>query len=480
MSDQPPPKKRPGPGARPAGTGASPAGTGSSLPGTGSLGKDKQAQHLQGIAPAVVDAFLSAGGRKRDLEDGPEETRGLFSPPVEPIPVLTLTRSPESLGTFIRDADSAEVKSKFNKIKALAQAAREAPPIDLTLPDEPAAEGTGTGTLDPILAKRQKLPTPRPDSRGTGTKPLGTNPLGAGTKDLSGTKSLGAPNAKLQHLAMRAKAKGTSTGSLDKLSKTIEAAIGQKGALRLRESIKALEDKALPGKLTALAATVNRLMPEGSAHYAKLGLEVGKQVVQNNVNPFFAVSMALHEIGERLGELDKWDELSNKDRIANMAMITSNVAEILGAVTPPPVNYGIQVMGAGMLLMGMATEHSEAVEDLAKVAVGEKGAKVVEKGVNDASNQIANRVKNAWDELNDRLAAKKGKPRLPAGLQAMVDSKAWQSVKQHPVGARVTEGTENVLFNLASKREAFSASWDHRVAALRKLKGKKNTKSKPK
>jgi hypothetical protein len=237
--------------------------------------------------------------------------------------------------------------------------------------------------------------------------------------------------------------------------------MGEKGAVKLRQSLKALEDKALPGKLSALADSVNKLLPEGSEHYAKLGADVGKQVLMNNLNPVLAVSMAVKESAERLEKLKDWDKLSNKERVANMAMLSSNMAEILGAVTPPPVNFGVQVMGAGMLLVGLASEHSEAVEDIAKVAGANKVA--------EAGTQIASRVKNAWEELNDRLAAKK-RPKLPRQVQSMIESEAWKQMKQNPAGRRVAEGAENVMYNLARRKEAFTASWEDRIQRLRRRK----------
>jgi hypothetical protein len=274
-----------------------------------------------------------------------------------------------------------------------------------------------------------------------------------------GSGALENPDIKLQHLAMRAKQQkdGGGTKKLDKLEKSVAGAMGEKGALKLRQSLKALEDKALPGRLGALADQVNRLLPEGSEHYAKLGADVGKQVLMNNLNPVLAVSMAVKESAERLEKLKDWDKLSNKERVANMALLTSNMAEILGAVTPPPVNFGVQVMGAGMLLVGMASEHSDVVEDLAKVAGGAKMA--------EAGTQIAARVKDAWEELNDRLAAKK-KPKLPRQVRSVIESEAWKQMKKHPAGRHVAEGTENVLYNLARRQEAFVASWDARFKRL--------------
>lgn len=451
MSDRPPPKKRSGPANRPH--------------GSGGLGQDQQDRNLQGIGPAVVDAFLSAGVKRKPSQDQPEG--GLFAPAptsTGELPELTLPRNPDSLGDFRARPDSAEVKAKFNKIKALAESVRQqteaqaaapaGPDEPPTGPKTPGTRPLGTAPLDPmrqqLLAKRGQPPT-RP-----GTAPLEGN------------------DTKLQHLAMRAKAKGSNgTRPLDKLEKSVEAVLGEKGAVRLRQSIKALEDKALPGRLGALADSINSLLPEGSERYLKLGAEVGKQVLQNNVNPVLAVGMSLKEAGERLKELEKWGELSNKERIANMAMLTSNLSEILGAVTPPPVNYGIQVLGAGMLLMGMATEHSECVEDLAKVTGADKLAK------SKATGPLASRVQEAWDELGERLK-KKAKPRLPAQLQAVIESPMWKQAKQHPMGAKFAQGAENVLYNLARRKEAFEASWDHRLDKVKQAKAKTKATGKKK
>ncbi|MDB5101964.1 MAG: hypothetical protein JWM80_6385 [Cyanobacteria bacterium RYN_339] len=443
MSDQGPPKKKPGTGQPTRRLGE-----------TKGLGADQQDRNLQGIAPAVVDAFLNAGSKKNqppapDLEAG----SGLFTAPLEPGASLSLPRSGDSLGAFKVGSDNDDVKSKFKRIKAMAEAARlEA----AALPPPPPPDEE-----------------PPPPEKPGGTRPLGTASLDPMRQALldgrkkPGTGALENADIKLQHLAMRAKQqKGGPSGTkkLDKLERSVAGALGEKGALKLRQSLKALEDKALPGKLSALADQVNKLLPEGSEHYARLGAEVGKQVIMNNLNPVLAVSMAVKESADRLEKLKDWDKLSNRERVANMALLTSNMAEILGAVTPPPVNFGVQVMGAGLLLVGMASEHSEVVEDLAKAAGGGKVA--------EAGNQIASRVKNAWEELNDRLSAKK-RPKLPRQVQSVLESEGWKKLKQHPTGQRIADGTENVLYNLARRQEAFSASWDARLDKLLKRKKKK-------
>lgn len=302
---------------------------------------------------------------------------------------------------------------------------------------------------------------------------LGTSRLpGVGTGDLPGgaAKPAAGPNdVRLQHLAMRQQQPSRGTGRLDapeggqRLERMVEAALGLDGAIALRQTIEALEDKTVSTKLAALTDRVTELVPGQHEGVAKLGVDVGKRMLVNNLNPVLALTVAAKESAERIDTLKKWNELSTKERMAATAGLSANLAEILGAVTPPPVNFGAQIAAAGLTLVSLATDHSDAIEDVATKAAATEPSRKVANELSERSAVLAYQVKAAWEELGERIkTGKKLKPRAPKQLEQLFDSPRFKKLKKNPTTRNLAEGFENLTYNLTKKWDAQKASWAHR------------------
>ena len=429
------------------------------------LGGDAQVQNLAGIAPAVVEAFLNANAKKRPVAPPPD---AVTSP--EP---LASPRSPEKLGDF-KALDLEAVKQRQLKIRHLAmmragQAEAPAPPAPPAPGAPEAPPAPGASAADEMRAKHLAM---RKQGLGTGRLNPGTTRLpGSGTGPLSPPAGQAGPpvapgDMRLQHLAMRQAPRGT--GRLDpgdggaRLDRMVEAALGLDGAIALRQTIEALEDKTVSTKLTALTDRVTDMVP-GSEGMAKLGVDVGKRMLVNNLNPVLALSVAAKESAERIDTLKKWNDLTNKERMAATAGLSANLAEILGAVTPPPVNFGAQIAAAGLQLVSLATDHSDAIEDVATRAAGSESSRKVASELSERGAVVAHQVKLAWEELGERIkTGKKLKPRAPKQLEQLFDSPRFKKMKKNPTTRAMAEGFENLTYNLTKKWDAQKASWAHR------------------
>ena len=441
------------------------------------LGGDGAAQNLAGIAPAVVDAFLNANAKKKPV---PPPPGAMTAPdPVSP-------RSPEKLGAF-REMDPEALKQRQLKIRHLAMmiaSQKEPEPAygDVAPPANPGpdvppqadalpAPSTPVPPEDDLRNKHLQMRKP---VQGTGRLSPGTGrlpPIGnRNTGDLAGGARPPSPNdIRLQHLAMRQQPPARGTGRLDpaeaggaRLERMVEAALGFDGAIALRQTIEALDDKGMSAKLSNLTDRVTDLVP-GHEGVAKLGMDVGKRMLVNNLNPVLALSVAAKESAEKIDTLKKWNELSTKERMAATAGLSANLAEILGAVTPPPVNFGAQIAAAGLTLVSLATDHSDTIEDVAnKAATSESGRKVASE-LSERGAVVAHQVKLAWEELGERIkTGKKLKPRAPQQLQNLFDSPRFKKLKKNPTTRGLAEGFENLTYNLTKKWDAQKASWAHR------------------
>lgn len=484
-------------------------------------GADKGAKNLAGIAPAVVDAFLNANGRKS------------VTSPEAPSP-----RRPEHLGSFAQVDPQALVQRQL-KIRELAKAIREAPaaPADgapTAADGAPAAAADGPPPAAPAVRRGSSgpLPLPPPTTKGNGGTPIAppAAPGGRGSGGLSpgdmrakhlAMRKPGAPGApgkppaagtgrlpaagtgrlpglppsgtqafapgqpspgqppqgpvqpgdmRLQHLAMRQRAAGTGTGTgrlpdpdgQARLERMVGAAMSSDGIVALRQTIEALEDKQIPAKLSALTNRITELVP-GSDGVLKLGADASKRMIVNSLNPMLAISIAAKESAEKIDTLKKWNELSTRERMAATAGLSANLAEIIGAVTPPPVCFGAQVAAAGLTLVSLATDHSETFEDVgARVANTETSRKVASE-VSERGAVLAQQVKAAWGELGDRMdQLKAGKRKAPAQLQKVFDSRRFKKLKQHPATKSVATGLENLTYNLTRRWESARANFSHR------------------
>lgn len=303
-----------------------------------------------------------------------------------------------------------------------------------------------------------------------GVQPKGDAPS-AGPPKAGRTGPLEAGDAmKLAHLALRNQAQRTNDpegadASAAKVEAVVAQRMGTEGVKALRETFAAIQDAALPGKLQELSLRVNQLVP--GVNTMDLGLDVGKRMVVNSLNPVLAITVGLAESAERIKKLQDWGNLTPQERLSNVANLTGNLAEILGALTPPPLNVGVQALGAGMALVGLASEHLE-VGEVSKALGRHENVRRTANQMADGASSAASRVSEAWGELSDRLEASRLKrPKLPAPMQSLFGSPTWGKLKAWEATAPIAEGTENVAHNLSKSIERQVASVESSWQALK-------------
>lgn len=410
------------------------------------LGGDRMSGQLGGIAPAVISAFFKKSPGPAPWD--PEAPK----PPAE-IEHLERPRNPPGLG-HMPGLDPEAVRNRDLKIQHLAMmmAARgpaSAPPAagvrpPAVAPDdlrarhlELRARGGAGHKQTGLLSHRHTGDLTAP-GRGRVEPPSGRPATGGGPQPPA--RSLGT--GRLEHL--------------------VAGALGADGVLALRQAVSLLEDKELPGRLSGLTAHVTALVP-GDDGVVKLGADVGKRLIVNNLNPLLALSVAARESAAELENLKRWEALTPKERLVSTANLTANLAEIVGAVTPPPVNFGAQLAAAGLQLVSLATEHGETLEDVATKAAQvtqTQPARRVISELNDHGAVIAHRVSAAWGELQGRL---KQPPRAPEVLQRLFDSRGYQRLKRHPVTRSLARSAENLTYNLTQRWRNFKEVVSYRL-----------------
>lgn len=183
---------------------------------------------------------------------------------------------------------------------------------------------------------------------------------------------------------------GTALAKADGVMKVVG---GVKSALNLKNSIGALRDGATKQEIvTASRDALGTL--RGVDAVAKLA---GKGSIIGKFNPAVAVAAASADIADRALKMKNFDKMSTKDKIANVAGMAASVADIVGAVTPPPVKFAAMGVSAGLSLVALGAENFDRVKAGAK-----KVAAVADRAV-DAVSEKANEVKNKVADFGKKI-----------------------------------------------------------------------------
>jgi hypothetical protein len=339
------------------------------------LGGDRRSGNLKGVSTAVLSAFLN----------NPDALSPSVSGPVQESP------KPRSVWPDIaRD----EVRSRRLKLDHLAMhtSARVSPPPPLS---------TDTGRLP-----RQQ----------------------------TGRFSAAGSQLAAAHLAHRRPQNPADPSSRRRLDQMVEQALELDGVLVLQRAIDVLEDRAIPERLSALGERVNELIP-APEEVKRLGAEVGKRLLVDNVDPVLALSVATKESAEHLERLKTWESLSAKERLMTTTGLTANLAEIVGVVSPPPINVGAQLASVGLQLMTLATEHSDSIEGVTQRVKTSEPTRRVMSELSGRGVVLAQRVEDAWSELSFRLARHRESKRWVAVLHQLreaFDSDLMRRLRRHP------------------------------------------------
>ena|GEM_PF-6097176 len=385
----------------------------SSAPGGNNpLGADQLSDNLKGIAPTIMEAFM----KRAELPASPSPPDHESQPSPEEPDCET--------GTW-----PAAVLARRHDIQALLALKRSC------AADTVAAAGTPT--------LRAKDADPRLDTEPNPAPEASANEINDGLK--------------AQHLALRATAK--------KAPQTVP----ESDDPVLKRVLNSLRDQRIQGRLAELTQSINQMVPGGEGA-VKLGSEIGKKVLVDNLNPILALSLSTKEAMSRIDTLRKWHALTGKERLTALTALTGNLAEILGALTPPPVNVSVQVVGAGLSLMSMAADHSETLETIAKQG-GELAQRQVRRIIGPQAGLSAS-VQGAWQTLGARLAgqAVPQRPALAAPWRWFFASRFYQILKQSGWSANLATKLENLIYNLAARRNAVVARMLQRLRQKRQRK----------
>lgn len=253
-----------------------------------------------------------------------------------------------------------------------------------------------------------------------------------------------------------ASAAGNMPAATRRLNQLVEQTLGFEGVVALHRAVHLLEDRAIPERLSELGERVNALIPAPD-EAKRLGAEVGKRLLVDNVDPVLALSMATKESAAHFERLKDWESLDAKARLLTTTGLTASLAEIVGVVSPPPINVGAQLASVGLQLVALATEHSESIEGVTQKV---KRAETTRRAVGVWSEQrsvLAHRLEEAWTELAVRLArGPNNKRRLALLLQ-------WREVFETEIWLR---------FNRQRQRSGWVLALEGAIIAwLKRLRG---------
>lgn len=196
-----------------------------------------------------------------------------------------------------------------------------------------------------------------------------------GQKDLDSVKGTGILNGKTGKVLAKA----------DGVMKVVG---GVQSALNLKNSLGALKDGATKDELVQAGRDVLGTVRGADA----VGKMAGKGSFIGKFNPAVAVAGASLDIANRANKLKNWDKMSTKDKVANIAGMAASVADIVGAVTPPPVKFAAMGVSAGLSLVSLGAEKFDSVK---------KGAKVAAKAVTESVDRTVDAVKDAGAKVAD-------------------------------------------------------------------------------
>ena len=166
---------------------------------------------------------------------------------------------------------------------------------------------------------------------------------------------------------------------------------GVQSALNLRNSVAALKDGVTRDEAIQLSRDVLGTV-RGVDAAVKMA---GKGSILGKFNPAVAVAGATTDIAARTSKMvGGWKEMSTKDKISNIAGMGASVADIVGAVTPPPVKFAAMGVSAGLSLVSMGAANAD------KIA---KGAKVAAQAVDKAVDATVGAAVDAAKEFTAKL-----------------------------------------------------------------------------
>lgn len=185
--------------------------------------------------------------------------------------------------------------------------------------------------------------------------------------------------------------------NMGRLNSAIRVTGGIQSALKLKDDVKNLMD----GDITA--KDVTSLVKDGAG--ALRGADEGLKLVQGTTKGFLGkmapgvgLVASTADAVHRIDNLRNWGELSTQDKVANVAYLVGDAADIVGNFFPPA-----KAVGAGLALVGMAAENWGSITSAAgKVAGGvATAAKAVDRAVDAAVDATVDQAKEVVSNVAD-------------------------------------------------------------------------------
>lgn len=199
--------------------------------------------------------------------------------------------------------------------------------------------------------------------------------------------------------------------TLGKVNGVIRVTGGVQSALKLKDDVKNLLD----GDITAKDAT--SLVKDAAG--ALRGADEATKLVQGTTKGFLGkmapgvgLVASTADAVHRIDNLRNWDNLSTKDKVANVAYLVGDAADIVGNFFPPA-----RAVGAGLALVGMAAENWDSVKAVGgKIADGAvAAAKAVDRAVDKAVDATVDKAKEVASDVAE--GAKKVAGAVTGGIK---------------------------------------------------------------
>lgn len=193
-------------------------------------------------------------------------------------------------------------------------------------------------------------------------------------------------------------------GTANKVTKVVS---GVQSALDLPNAIGALKDGASKDELVHLSKDVL-----GTTRGVEAVANLAGKSVLGKFNPVVAVAGAVTDGADRVNKLKDWGNLSTQDKISNIAGLGADVADVIGAVTPPPIKFAAMGISAGLGLISLGAQNWDKISGAAGTAVHAVGDAAKEVGheiaheateavhaVSNVAHKAADAVKNIFGGL---------------------------------------------------------------------------------
>lgn len=195
--------------------------------------------------------------------------------------------------------------------------------------------------------------------------------------------------------------------ALGRVNSAVKMFGGLQSATRLQQDFKNLTD----GEITmrdATSAAKDVLGTVRGADEAVKFFQGTTKGVLGKMAPGIGIAASVADAAHRIDQLSKWNELSTKDKVANVAYLVGDAADVVGNFFPPA-----KAVGAGMALVGMGAENWDTLKEWGSTAgdvagtagrfVGQTASRAAD-AVADTAKEVVGDVKEAASKVTSTIS----------------------------------------------------------------------------